>query len=767
MNEAARARAVPWGDLIYRQSAPMAAYLDRVEMHGQISNFPASEEEDGIDVHLILDFLVRRWLLILMVTAAVLALVIVVMVTVTPRYTSTSEILLDSSSRRNLGQNLSGFDSVAEISMVDNQISIVNSLNFLRRVVEKENLVKDPEFGAAPSISWLKLITSLFSSPSAPEAAVDAAEPGAATIPDDVRISIGRLRSALEITRVPRTNILQIAVTSVDPARAARLSNAVADAFIVDQLENRFDSARRASDWLTDRLQRLRDSLRQSEEAVTKFRTENNLVSVGAKTLNEQQLSEVSAELVQIQTQAAEKLAKYEQAQRLVNEGGNIAAIPDVMRSDVISDLRGRLAGVSAREADLVTRYGERHPLVVNVRAERREIDRQISAEISRVIANLKNDYDVAQSRADSMASNVAAASGQTGADNVLTVRLRELERDASANRVLYETFLNQSKLTSEQSEVDIQDARIITPALPSGVPSFPNKPIFLAVGAGLGLVLGFGFAVLLDMLNAGFSSPRQVEEVTGLPVLASVEWADLSKETSGNNVAVVEYLAAKPLSRFSESIRSLRAGVQMSDVDNPPQVIQVTSASPGEGKTSLAIALAVSAASSGKRVVLIDCDLRRPSTSQQFSLTEKPGLVELLAQTAASEGILHRDKTSGVYVLGAGGKTQNPPDLLGSVRMQNLIEQLRQSFDFIVLDAPPIGPVVDASVLAPLVDKVLFVIRWNTTAREFVRHSLERIPGDRKICGIAFNMVDLRRTPKYGRYSYYSSAYYKKYYVG
>lgn len=732
-------------------------------MHGQISSLPAAEEETGIDVHRILDFFARRWLLILMVTGALLALTVVVMMTVTPRYTSTAEILLDSSSRRNLGDNLGGLDGLAEISMLDNQISIINSLNFLRRVVEKENLVKDPEFGAAPSTSWFKIITGLFSS--APP--VEAAEQGATSIPNDVRSSIGKLRNALEVTRVPKTYILQVAVTSIDPARAARLSNAVADAFIVDQLETRFDSARRASDWLTERLQRLRDSLRQSEEAVSKFRADNNLFSIGAKTLNEQQLSEISAELVQIQTQTAEKLAKYEQAKRLVDEGGNIAAIPDVMRSSVISDLRGRLADVSGREADLVTRYGERHPMVVNVRAERREIDRQISAEINRVIANLKNDYDVAQSRADSMASSVAAASGQTGAESTLTIRLRELERDASANRVLYETFLNQSKLTSEQSEVDIQDARIITPALPSGVPSFPNKPLVLAAGMALGLAFGLGFAVLLDMLNAGFSSPRQVEEITGLPVLASVEWVDLPSATGEGNVAVVDYLTTKPLSRFSESIRSLRAGVQMSDVDNPPQVIQVTSASPGEGKTSLAISLAVSAASSGKRVVLIDCDLRRPSVSQQFALTEKPGLVELLAQTASSEGILHRDKASGVYVLGSGAKTQNPPDLLGSARMQSLIEQLRQSFDLVVLDAPPIGPVVDASVLAPLVDKVLFVIRWNTTAREFVRHSLDRIPGDRKVCGIAFNMVDLRRTPKYGRYSYYSSAYYKKYYVG
>lgn len=140
---------------------------------------------------------------------------------------------------------------------------------------------------------------------------------------------------------------------------------------------------------------------------------------------------------------------------------------------------------------------------------------------------------------------------------------------------------------------------------------------------------------------------------------------------------------------------------------------------------------------------------------------------MEWLAQTATPDGLLHRHDASGIFVLGAGGKSQNPPDLLGSARMQHLIEQLRQSFDLVVMDAPPIGPVVDAAVLAPVADKVLFVVRWNATSREFVRDAIERIPGERKICGIALNMIDLRGAPKYGRYSYHSSAYYKKYYVG
>lgn len=732
-------------------------------MHGQIAEFSRSEEGGRFDLHHAVDFLLRRWPLMLMVAASVLASAFVIYLTITPTYTSTAEVLLDSSSRVGLGEDLS---PLGEKTLIDDQIAIITSVNFLKRVVDHEKLNDDDEFGK-PELSILTRLKRLVGLGAVP---VPVAAPQA-TSGEDVdpatRGTIGRLKLAMTIARKPRSSIITIAVTSESRDKAARIANAIADAYITDQLESRFDAARRASSWLTERLQSLRDALRSSEEAVVKFRSENNLVSVGSKTLNEQQLSEVNAELVQIQTEAAAKKAKYEQARELVEGGGKVDSIPDVIKSAVISDLRGRLAAVSAREADLVSRYGERHPLVVNVRAERREVERLINTEIQRIIVNLKNDYDVAQTRADAMEANVAAASGQAGTESTLTIRLRELERDAQANRTLYETFLTQAKLTSERSEVNIQDARIITPALPAGAPSAPNRSLFLGAGAALGLIVGFGVALLLDLLNSGFTSPRQVEEQTGLPVLSSVEWADFPEMEAGGAVPVLKFLVEKPLSRFSESIRSLRAGVQMSDVDNPPQVVEITSASPGEGKTSLAISLAVSAATSGKRVLLIDCDLRRPSISQQFGLTDRPGLVELLAQTASAEGILHRDKLSGVYVLGSGAKTQSPPDLLGSARMQHLIDQLRQSFDLIIVDAPPVGPVVDAAVLASVADKVVFVVRWGVTAREFVRHSLERIPGDRKVCGIAFNMVDLRRTPRYGRYSYYSSAYYKKYYVG
>ncbi|MPT23026.1 MAG: hypothetical protein E2577_08465, partial [Starkeya sp.] len=248
-------------------------------MHGQMNRAPAAEDDDRIDLHQVVDFLVRRRLLIGFIAVLTMALALGTAFLLTPRYTSTAEILLDPSSRSVLGDQLSGMDaaSVAAASNIENQISIIESLNLLRRVVEKENLVADPEFGSqAPGRSWRSVLSGLFGGGGTTAEPERPAEPGAAAIPDDIRASIYRLRGALLVERVGRSYILQISVTSTDPNRAARLANAVADAFIVDQLETRFDAARRASDWLNDRLQKLREALRRSEEAVSQFRTEHN-----------------------------------------------------------------------------------------------------------------------------------------------------------------------------------------------------------------------------------------------------------------------------------------------------------------------------------------------------------------------------------------------------------------------------------------------------------------------------------------------------------
>jgi succinoglycan biosynthesis transport protein ExoP len=192
-----------------------------------------------------------------------------------------------------------------------------------------------------------------------------------------------------------------------------------------------------------------------------------------------------------------------------------------------------------------------------------------------------------------------------------------------------------------------------------------------------------------------------------------------------------------------------------------------VTSAMPGEGKTTIATSLALSAASSGISTLLIDSDLRKPALSKSFGLLKIPGLVEFLAGTTPLQEIIRKDKSSGLFIVGVGSTTaQSPPDLLGSHKMQELIAALREVYDFIVIDTPPLGPVIDSAVIAGLVDKVVLVTRWGETPREMVMSCLQKIGSERKIAGVALNMIDESQASRYGRYSYYGQKYYGKYYT-
>ena len=401
---------------------------------------------------------------------------------------------------------------------------------------------------------------------------------------------------------------------------------------------------------------------------------------------------------------------------------------------------------------------------MVNVEAEKRDIERSIAAETQRMAESVKSDYALAKARLDAIQQAMDEATGQGALDNDDAVKLRELERTAAVNKTLFEDFLQKAKITDEQSTFRAQDVRVIMPAQAGGQ-SFPDtrKILLTALLAGLGLGVGGAFA--MEMLRAGYTSPREVEQGLGLPVLASVrrmKKSELVKD--GKPIPLPFYQIHRPLSPFSESMRTLRSGIHMSDVDQPPKVIQVTSALPGEGKTTIAVSLAISAAFAGLKVVLVDADLRHPAASRFFKLEQENGLVDLLTGAGTAENVLRFHKDLKLTILPAGSKSLNPPDVLGSERMKTLIAHLKETFDYVVVDTPPVGPVVDAVIVASLADKTVFVIEWASTPREMVGTSLKQVSGQKRVAGVVFNFVNQDRAKKYGGEYYYGKSY-EKYY--
>lgn len=735
-------------------------------MHGRLDFQPISTSAEvappAPDLRQMVDFLLRRWKVITLTALTVMALTLIVVVALTPRYTATAQILLEPRKERIFGADSILPDLDLDSGSIDSHISVLTSTNLLARVVEKQNLTRDEEFVDTDSPGLLGAARSWLL-----PAEVSPAAQESSGIPEPTLRAIAALRDRLDVKRVARQYVLAVSVTSVDPLKAARLANAVADAFVVDRLEARYEAAKRASNWLTERMAGLREQLRHSEEDVAKFREENKLTtttSEGKVTVSEQQLSELNAKLVAARAETAERKAKFEQADKVRAAGGNLQAIPDVVRSQVISDLRKQEAEVTRKEADASARYSDQHPTVINARAERRDIERSIGAEVARIIANLKNDYDVSLARERSLQTSLDLLTGQgAGGNTPVAIRLRELERINAANKTLYEDFLSRAKITREQSAFEESEARVISPAVKANAPTFPKKSLFMALALLLGLALGTAGAWALEMLSSGFATAREVEDRLGRPVLASVPLLlPAERRIEGKVLDPLGYSLKKPLSRYTEAVRALRVGVQMADVDQPPKVVLITSSVPKEGKSTLAACLAYSAAKAGQRVVLVDADLRRPATTATFGLEGQPGVVDVLTGAAALENAIAGGQIS---ILPAGMKSQNPADLLASVRMQHVVQRLREAYDLVLIDTSPVAPVVDARLLMRLADKAVFVVRWQTTPREVAESCLAQLSADRKVAGIAFNLVNEKKARQYSGYAAYTAEDYAGYY--
>jgi capsular exopolysaccharide synthesis family protein len=701
----------------------------------------AEPTERRFDLRKYLNFIWRHWILIGAIAALALVVAFIYLARATPLYTASTQVMLELQREKAPGDTSSDQSIFDYASVIENQLAVLKSDSLLRRVVVKEQHGA-PLTKGAPAEDLKK-------------------------VEAQIQDGINALRGALAVRRNGLAFVLDISITWDDPVKAGQLANAVADAFVTDQLDARFDAAKRASGWLSDRLVELRQQLRSSEEAVSDFRSAHGLTRTGINVaLNEQQLSDLNGKLLAARTDAAEKKTRVDFLADVAAGKKGLDSLPasfqSAVQSGVMATLRQKLADASQREADLLARYNSRHPAVVNVQAEKQDIQRSIAAETQRMVEAVKNEYALAKARESATEQAMREATGQGGLDTGDAVRLRELERTAAVNKSLFEDFLQKAKVSEEQSTFRARDVRVISPAQPGGQ-SFPNSKRVLMMALLAGIGLGLAGALAMDIMNVGFATARDIEQSLEIPVLAAIDKIDRNKlKKDGANIPVPFYQIHYPLSAFSESIRTLRSGILMSDVDQPPKIIQVTSSCPGEGKSTIAVSLAISAAAGGQKVALVDADLRHPSTSKFFKLDQKKGLVDLLTGAAALDEIMFRSDR--FAIIPAGAKSLNPPDILGSERMKGLVGRLRENFDYVVIDTPPVGPVVDSVIMAGLVDKTIFVVRWASTARDMVQTCIQKVSVQKRIGGVVMNLVVQDRAKKYGTDGYGGREYAKYY---
>ncbi len=734
----------------------MAVYMDAESSNG---------DEIALDLREVVRILRRRLKLITGTVVLGVGTVLLYLLLATPLYTATTTILLDPDKKSvlDVGAVVSGLGSDA--AAIESEVELIKSASLARRVIAELKLDKDPEFGGGQSASALLLSTigrwiGLAN-------IEDEAEPvGRKEHEKTINKIIDDFSSRMNVKRVGLTYVLAVSFTSRNPEKAARIANQIASSYLVDQLEAKYEATKRATDWLNTRLGKLRENVRKSEKLVELYKVRHNLQSTDGQTLDERQMAKLNEQLILTRAETAEKRAKFEQVDKLVKSGKSTSSLAAVLQSAVISKLRAQQAEVGRRLAELTTRYGGRHPKVVNVRAERRDIANQIAMEVKRIIANLRNEYDVALSREASLNKSLEEIKLRNKGASQAAIKLRELKREAFSNKILYEAFLNRFKETSEQETLRTVNSRVIARAVPPQRASYPKKRLTVMLAFVGFMALGIGLAFLLEHLDNSFKTGEQIEEMLGLAHLTSVPLlgkADLKGEHGP--VRIERYVLEKPLSAFAEAMRSLKMGIQLSNIDTPPKVILVTSAMPNEGKTTIASNLAFHAAQTGIDVLLIDADLRNPSlTACLLNHGAKPdGLVELLARNVTEEDVFILDETTGLKFLPASRMVHNSAEVLGSRRMRELIEHAKKTHDLVILDTSPITPVIDARVLMDIVDSVVLVTEWDKTPRDAVLAAVKSLKADHnKFAGVVLNKMNLKRMASYGRYG--KSYYYKKY---
>jgi exopolysaccharide transport family protein len=731
-----------------------------------------------VDLREMARILRRRWRAVVLPAVVLIGLGLVYVLIATTLYTATSTVLVDPRRANVVETNQSVLSSYGtDDATIESQALLIQSIAILQRVVDKLKLTQDSEFMPKPGL--LDPIRNLFRS----DAPIDGVSPA-----DAARAySIYLLQRRMKVTRQGTTFLVDIAVSSESPQKAATIANAVADAYFEEQVRAKFDATRIAAKWLGGQIDTLKTRVVTAEQAVADYRAANNLAVAQGVTVNDQQITDLNNKLIAARVQTAEARAKFDQVQQLAKSGGDAGSLNAAVSSDMVSKLRAQYADIAKNEADLTSKYGARHPLVANVRAQLKDAQRLIDEEIQRIVQSTTHDYDVAKSREASLQDSLDKLQGVSSSSGQALVRLHELQREAEANRTLYESYLARSKETTAQESLEMPDSRIVSTASIPLKPSAPKTALILGLACLLGLGAGTVLAFMIDYLDGKVKTLEQAEDATGVPSLAALpsigarELAARAKRGRSElgkydprtmrllpaalQPPLMRYAIDMPGTFFAEAIRAVRLAIQRARKVEQVKVILVTSGLESEGKTTFACNLALSFASLGIKTLLIDGDLRNPGLTRAISPHADAGLLQIATGEVPLERAILLDRSTGLSILPSPAikDVDAITELMFSEQMAEILDRLRQHYELIIVDSPPLIPLVDGRALAELADRILLALAWDQTPREVVAHTMELLaPVHDRILGTVLTQVDLSKIRFYDYYR--SSAYLKPY---
>lgn len=759
----------------------------RVALENELAGDQSDQGGLGDLVNVAWCFLRRQYALILFVAALAVVISLIYLRVTPPSYTAQVKVLFGSPKAQFVQQQSLLVESPLDVTQLASQIEILKSKSIAASVVNQINLADDPDFNA--SAQPLQKLLSIFggTSSAAPAKHDDKTD---AEAKDRL---ITAFQDKLQVSRVGMSNAIEIGYSSRSPQRAAQVANAIANTYIADQLNAKFEANRNAASWLQERLRELGQQALTAERAVNAFKAQNNIVAVGGRPIDEQQVTDLNGRLVAARAQTSDALARLDRYQIILrqNEANNAnasldASVSDALSSPIINNLRQQYLELSRRETDWSARFGRDHLAVVNLRTRMRDLRTSILDEVRRLSETARSDHEVAKQRQEEIEKQLAQAVSQSRTTNSAEATMRELETSAKSYRSLYESFLQRYMGAVQQESFPITEARVISPASPPQNKSKPKSILVIAFGLLGGLVLGTGLALLRDMMDRVFRTSAQVEAtlhmpcISLIPLLKDVEPKQLQSRhehtdrTSDQGTIVRRagvYWAASemPLSRFAESIRSIKLAVDLNVTNSSNKVVGITSSLPNEGKSTIAAALAQLMAHAGANVIVVDCDLRNPSLSRNLAPHANVGLIEVISGRCPLDQAICKDPKTNLAFLPTVKKQPlfHTSEMLSAPTTKQLFDHLRATYDYVVVDLPPLAPIIDVRATAPLIDCLVLAIEWGRTKTDVVQHALHTAPSlHTALIGAVLNKTDMQAIGRYDNYhnDYYSNKHFARY---
>lgn len=743
--------------------ATKAPNFPRLAYEGGMT-YPADDVEKLVTVRDLLRILQVHWRMMAATTVIVSALSMFAVSQIAPTYMGAALVMVNQQRSHVFNQQTDPSvlsDLPSDPSSIESQVQMLRSHALAGQVVDKLKLVDDPEFNGAKTPSMdriLGIVPRLIDSVSLGSAGTSRPR-GSLTAAQRLRErTIGKFLAGLDVHAVGLTTIIEVDFRSASAEKSARIANAIAATYIENLATAKSSASEGASEWLAGRVNQLARQKGAADAAVQQYKAENGLIDTSNGTaMTDQQLGDLTSQLIQAEGDEARAQAKFNRVKQLV-QSGRSADVTDVVASPLIGQLREQEATLLQQKADLSSRYGPLHPAMQNVEARIRELKQKITEEVNRITGTASSDAAVAAARVSALKGNMAKVTSYTATQNQARVKLGELAANAASAQALYQSYLDRLKQTQQQASLNTPDVHLASPASVPLAPVAPKKLLIVGGAALASLVLGFLAALVADRMCNGFRSAGELESAIGLSVLATIPEVR-SRPRKLRDVGM--QAIGKPQSQFAEAIRGLEIGLSIredksgSDEPRIGKAILVTSALPGEGKTSTTVNLARRLAASGHKVVIVDADQRRPKIAAALGLRNvKYRLADYLTGRCSLDQALSADPHSTLVALPASCAT-DAAALIGSPAMASLIERLREIADFVLIDSPPVLAVHDAKLLAHMADGTIFVVRWKKTPREAVCLAVKMLREFRvKLLGVAMARTDAKQ------YQYYTFGY-------